>query len=139
MFYCIPATGSRNTNINRWRTKERQLLKEEYVTKLLIWVLTQEILTAEEFEPVIYSHSECGMEKFKESRQQWVFRTSVKKWVSEHKYHKSKSSAVSFVVVGCSLRCVCAGCCWFGRPADFKKRHHKQDFYIINTKEEPNK
>jgi hypothetical protein len=66
----------------KWRAQKRPLLKEEHGAKRLAWALARRHWTAEDFKGVIYS-DKYSVEKSKDSRQEWVFRSPKEKWLKE--------------------------------------------------------
>lgn len=68
----------REVGIKKWGAKKRPLLKDEHAAAQLAWALERRHWGAEDFEGVVWS-DECSIERSSDSRQIWVFRTSLEK------------------------------------------------------------
>jgi len=80
--------------------KSRPQLKPQHVTKRLNWALAYSDWTCDDFEGVIWI-DECSVEKFKDSRQQWVFRGPGEKCLNDCMHPKEKNKGISLMVWGC--------------------------------------
>ena len=66
-------------NIKKWQAKKRALLTKEHSKQRLAWALAHKDWDISDWEGVIFS-DECMVEKSKNSRVDWVFRTPAEKW-----------------------------------------------------------
>ena len=67
-----------SVNIKKWRARKRALLKDEHAVKRLAWAIKYKDWAKEDFEGVIFT-DECMVEKSKDLKSIWVFRTSEEK------------------------------------------------------------
>jgi len=90
----------REANVKKWLAKSRPRLKPKYIAKRLKWAIAHKNWTARDFEKVIWS-DECSVEKSNDSRQHWVFRELVEKWLADCIQPKEKDKRISLMVWGC--------------------------------------
>jgi len=64
--------------IKTWRAKKRPKLTEDHAAEHLRWALCYAYWTEEDWKQVIWS-DECSVEKSKDPRTVWVFRTAYEK------------------------------------------------------------
>ena len=80
--------------------KSRPKLKPVDIAKRLDWARAHRDWTAEDFEKVILS-DEGSVEKFRDSRQQWVFREPGEQWLADCVHPKEKDKGISLMIWGC--------------------------------------
>src|SRR5439155_2498031 len=66
-------------NIGKWRAKKRPRLKQQHADQRLEWALKYEHWRDEDWRKVIWS-DESTVERSKDPRTVWVFRTPNEKW-----------------------------------------------------------
>ena len=86
-------------NMRKWLAKNRPRLTEEHARKRLQWAEKVKDWTAEDWAKVGWS-DECSVEKDKDPRQVWVFRTPEEKWLPETVKPKKTGRSVSLMVWG---------------------------------------
>jgi len=89
-----------SVNIKKWRARKRAFLKDEHAVKRLAWAKKYKDWTNEDFEGVIFS-DECMVEKFKESKGIWVFRTPEEKWHKDCIHGVTKGHGIRLIVWAC--------------------------------------
>lgn len=87
-------------DIKKWRAKKRALLKEDHVAQRLSWAKEHKDWTKEDWERVIFS-DECSVEKSKDPRGVWVFRTPSEKYHKDCIYGVTKGPGIKLMVWGC--------------------------------------
>jgi len=91
-----------SVNIKKWRARKRALLKDKYAVKSLAWAIEYKNWTKEDFEGIIFS-DECMVEKSKDPKGIWVFRTAEEKW------HKD---CIHGVTMGAGIKLMVWPCIW---------------------------
>jgi hypothetical protein len=69
-------------SICNWRAKKRPELTEAHALTRLAWCLVREGWTAEEWG-LVYWSDEYSVERGRDKRGEWYFRTSAQKWNKE--------------------------------------------------------
>jgi hypothetical protein len=87
-------------HIKKWIAAERPELTENHARQRLEWALEHKDWTSEQWSKVVWS-DECSVEKSKDPRQVWVFKTPGKKWLKDCINPKLKSGLVKLMVWGC--------------------------------------
>jgi transposase len=87
-------------HIKKWIAAERPELTDDHAHQRLEWALLHKDWTPEQWARVIWS-DECSVEKSKDPRQVWVFRTPGEKWIKECINPKLKSGSTKLMVWGC--------------------------------------
>ena len=87
-------------NIRKWRAKKRALLKESHASQRLAWVKEHRGWTKEDWEGVIFS-DECLVEKSRDPKSIWIFRTPDKKWKKECIQGVTKGPGIKLMVWAC--------------------------------------
>jgi transposase len=85
--------------MRKWLAKNRPKLTEEHAKKRLEWAKTFKDWTAEDWAKVAWS-DECSIEKDKDPRKAWVFRTSEEKYLPEAVKPKKTGRSISLMVWG---------------------------------------
>ena len=83
--------------MRKWLAKSRPKLTEEHARKRLQWAKKVKDWTVEDWAKVAWS-DECSVEKDKDPRQIWVFRTSEEKYLQETVKPKKTGYSVSLMV-----------------------------------------
>lgn len=86
--------------IKKWSAKKRPKLTEDLAPGRLRWALCYADWTEEDWKRVIWS-DECSVEKSKDPRIVWVFRTPFEKWDKECIQTYEKGGEVKLMVWGC--------------------------------------
>jgi len=86
--------------MKKWRAKKRPKLTEDHAVERLHWALRYADWTEEDWRWVIWS-DECSVEKSKNPRRVWVFRTAYEKWDKECIQTYEKGGEVKMMVWGC--------------------------------------
>jgi transposase len=86
-------------NMRKWLAKERPKLTAENAKKRLEWAKRVKDWTTEDWAKVGWS-DECSIEKDKDPRQVWVFRTPQEKYQSECVRPKKTGRSISLMVWG---------------------------------------
>lgn len=87
-------------NIKKWRAKKRALLTEAHVRKRLAWAREHKDWDKAKWEGVIFS-DECSVEKSKDPRGIWVFRTPAEKYDKDCIQGVTKGPGVKLMVWAC--------------------------------------
>lgn len=87
-------------HIRKWIAAERPELTENHAHQRLQWAIEHKDWTPEQWSKVIWS-DECSVEKSKDPRQVWVFRSPGEKWFKDCINPKVKSGEVKLMVWGC--------------------------------------
>ena len=90
----------RDANIHKWIAKKRARLNAGYAKQRLAWALARRDWTAEDFEGILWS-DKCTVERSRDPRQKWVFRTPSEKWHAECIKEVGKGKGISIMVWGC--------------------------------------
>lgn len=88
------------SHISKWIAAERPELTEDHARQRLEWAIKYKDWTPEQWAKVIWC-DECSVEKSKDPRQLWVFRTPGEKWLKECINPKVKSGQVKLMVWAC--------------------------------------
>src|SRR5579859_2298991 len=86
-------------NMRKWLAKNRPKLTEEHARKRFQWTEKVKNWTVEDWAKVAWS-DECSIEKDKDPRQVWVFRTSEEKYLCDTVKPKKTGQSVSLMVWG---------------------------------------
>jgi hypothetical protein len=86
--------------IKKWQARKRSLLIAEHPAKRCTWAKTHKDWDNEEWEGVIFS-DEWSVEKSKEPRGIWGYRTPSEKWPKECIYGVTTGPGVKMMVWGC--------------------------------------
>ena len=89
-----------SVNIKKWRARKRALWKDAHAVKRLAWAMEYKNWTEEDFEGVIFS-DECMVEKSKDSKRIWVFRTPEEKWHNDCIHGDTKGPGIKLMVWAC--------------------------------------
>jgi len=89
-----------SVDIKKWRARKRVLLRDEHAVKRLAWVMEYKDLTKEDFEGVIFS-DECMVEKLKEPKGTWGFRTREAKLHKDCLHGVTKGPGIKLMVWAC--------------------------------------
>ena len=89
-----------SVNIKKWRARKRAFLKDEHAIKRLAWAKEYKNWTKEDFEGVIFS-DECMVEKSKDPKGIWVFRTPEEKWHKDCIHGVTKGPGIKLMVWAC--------------------------------------
>ena len=90
----------REANMREWVAKKRAKLIPEHAKKRLEWALVRRHWEVADFEEIVYS-DECSIEKSRDLKQKWVFRSPQEKWLPECVQPVGKGKGVSLMVWGC--------------------------------------
>jgi hypothetical protein len=93
-------TVLRNENVRKWKAAKRPKLTKNRAAKRLAWAMTHADWTEEDFKSVLWS-DECSVEKSKDPRTDWVFRTPYEKWDIDCVQTYEKGPGVKLMVWGC--------------------------------------
>ena len=91
-------------DIRKWRAKKRALLTEDHVAQRLAWAKEHKNWDKADWEGVIFS-DECSVEKSKDPRGIWVFRTPPEKYHKDCIHGVTKGPGVKLMVWGCIWGC----------------------------------
>jgi len=86
-----------SVNIKQWRARKRAFLKDEHAIKRLVWAKEYKNWIKEDFEGVIFS-DECMVEKFKDPKSIWVFRTPEERLHNECIQGVTKGPGIKLMV-----------------------------------------
>jgi len=89
-----------SVNIKKWRARKRAFLKDEHAIKRLAWVREYKNWIKEDFEGSIVS-DECMVEKSKDPKGIWVFRTPEEKWHKDCIQGVTKGPGIKLMVWDC--------------------------------------
>ena len=89
----------KEAGIQKWRALERPLLTDENAAARLAWALEYKDWTEEDWECCIWS-DECMVEKSKDPRSIWVFRSPPEKWHKDCIFPKFKGKSPGVMVWG---------------------------------------
>jgi len=89
-----------SVSIKKWRARKRAFLKDEHALKRLAWAKKYKDWTQEDFEGVIFS-DECMVEKSKDPKGIWVFRTPEEKWHKDCIHGVTKGPGIKLMVWAC--------------------------------------
>jgi len=87
-------------DIKKWRAKKRALLTKKHAKQRLAWALAHKDWDVADWEGVIFS-DECMVEKSRNSRVDWVFRTPAEKWHKDCIQGATKGPGVKLMVWAC--------------------------------------
>ena len=90
----------RNENVRKWKAAKRPKLTEDRAAKRLAWAMAHADWTEEDFRSVLWS-DECSVEKSKDPRTDWVFRTPYEKWDIDCVKTYEKGPGVKTMLWGC--------------------------------------
>jgi len=86
--------------MKKWRARKRAFLKDEHAVKRLAWTKKYNNWTQEDFEGVIFS-DKCMVEKSKDPKCIWVFRTPEEKWHKDCIHGVTKGPGIRLMVWAC--------------------------------------
>jgi len=89
-----------SVNIKKWRARKRAFLKDEHAAKRLAWAKKYKDWTHDNFEGVIFS-DKCMVEKSKNPKGIWVFRTPEEKWHKDCIHGVTKGPGIRLMVWTC--------------------------------------
>ena len=87
-------------NIKKWRAKKRALLKQRHAIQRLAWAKKHKEWTKEDWKGIIFS-DECSVEKSKNPKGIWVFRTPAEKWEKDCIHGVTKGPGIKLMVWAC--------------------------------------
>jgi len=86
-----------SVNIKKWRARKRAFLKDEHTVNRLAWAKKYKDWTQADFEGVIFS-GEYIVEKSKDAKGIWVFRTPEEKWYKDCVHGVTKGPRIRLIV-----------------------------------------